>query len=245
MIRELVSFCLVKKVSFFNLLWYKNTFKKGTSQKWFVLISLGKYLVTTCLRLHRPRRFHNRDQNREGWIMNWHMLMFDVSTVICDRLQKIHLSVYDTHKQDWLILCPVMMYDMGFAPVHSHQSPKWTACLPKFGEVPSEEHQGNCHHKSLRTSWDMDQTAALHEKTMVLVDEVHRSQANHALLENLEKAIGAKLQLIIYTGTASDRCVRAFGANFRETSSRSWPRNTNWIKLAMLAWFLWNFTTYL
>ena len=35
---------------------------------------------------------------------------------------------------------------------------------------------------------------------MVMADKVHRSKANHALLEELEKAIGAKLRLLLYTG---------------------------------------------
>ena len=43
-----------------------------------------------------------------------------------------------------------------------------------------------------------------------MVDEVHRSKANHALPENLEKTIGAKLQLLLYTGLHS---VQHFGSH--------------------------------
>lgn len=52
---------------------------------------------------------------------------------------------------------------------------------------------------------------ALQEKTLVVADEVHRSHADRAFSEELQKAIGAVPRLLLFTGTASDRCLRLFG----------------------------------
>ena len=51
----------------------------------------------------------------------------------------------------------------------------------------------------------------LQEKTLVLADEVHRSHADRSFTEELERALGPKPRLMLFTGTASDRCLRLFG----------------------------------
>ena len=51
----------------------------------------------------------------------------------------------------------------------------------------------------------------LEETTVVMADEVHRSHADKAFSEELSKVLGARPRLLLFTGTASDRCLRLFG----------------------------------
>jgi len=51
----------------------------------------------------------------------------------------------------------------------------------------------------------------LEETTVVMADEVHRSHADKAFSEELSKVLGARPRLLLFTGTASDRCLRMFG----------------------------------
>lgn len=53
--------------------------------------------------------------------------------------------------------------------------------------------------------------AELQDKTVILADEVHRSHADRSFSEEMEKAVGIKPRLFLFTGTASDRCLRLFG----------------------------------
>ena len=46
---------------------------------------------------------------------------------------------------------------------------------------------------------------------MVMADEAHRSHADRSFSEELQKAIGATPRLLLFTGTASTRCLRLFG----------------------------------
>ena len=52
---------------------------------------------------------------------------------------------------------------------------------------------------------------ALRKRTMVFADEVHRSHADKSLTEALEKSVGVGVRLRMFTGTATDRCLRLFG----------------------------------
>lgn len=51
----------------------------------------------------------------------------------------------------------------------------------------------------------------LEETTVVMADEVHRSHADKAFSEELSKVLGGRPRLLLFTGTASDRCLRMFG----------------------------------
>jgi hypothetical protein len=53
--------------------------------------------------------------------------------------------------------------------------------------------------------------AALRESTAVLADEAQRSHADKALSEELARFLGAGVPLVMYTGTATDRCLRLYG----------------------------------
>ena len=54
-------------------------------------------------------------------------------------------------------------------------------------------------------------SAELRNRTVVLCDEVHRSHADKSLSEELNTVLGGKVKLLMYTGTASDRCLCLFG----------------------------------
>jgi type I site-specific restriction-modification system R (restriction) subunit len=49
------------------------------------------------------------------------------------------------------------------------------------------------------------------QASMVLADEVHRSHADKSLTEELNRVLGGAVPLRLYTGTATNRCLRLFG----------------------------------
>eukprot|EP00928_Gymnodinium_smaydae_P020381 TRINITY_DN17876_c0_g1_i1.p1 TRINITY_DN17876_c0_g1~~TRINITY_DN17876_c0_g1_i1.p1 ORF type:complete len:1075 (-),score=179.60 TRINITY_DN17876_c0_g1_i1:198-3362(-) len=51
----------------------------------------------------------------------------------------------------------------------------------------------------------------LRDATAALADEAHRSHADKSLSEELNRVLGGPVHFLLYTGTASDRCLRLFG----------------------------------
>jgi len=70
-------------------------------------------------------------------------------------------------------------------------------------------------HVSLQLSENLRKASA------ALADEAHRSHADKSLSEELNRVLGGPVHFLLYTGTASDRCLRLFGERERRGSEDS------------------------
>lgn len=58
---------------------------------------------------------------------------------------------------------------------------------------------------------EVEMSETLRKSTAALADEAHRSHADKSLSEELNRVLGGPVHFLLYTGTASDRCLRLFG----------------------------------